>query len=175
MEQEGEEGGRGRDGARSSRPARSLWRRAVCFLDLYGHQAITDPQRQPRSLLGVLTSLCALAAVVALRAVAVIGYVWNDKTMRMGGRAPFNGLYQYQSGSNVRKQTWPSVFVPSLSLKTHTKITFFNRVEDRRSIHKVEVSDRNGYHPPHTSDLAKTPVGYGVYSQQEVRNHGRCQ
>jgi hypothetical protein len=109
-----------------------------------------------------------MAAVFTLLVFIFVKYARQEQTIRMGGRAPLNGLYQYVSGSSTRKQTWRNVFVPSLSLKLQSKVVFFNRNEDPRSIFKVEVIDRNGYQETYTSDLAPTPVGYAVYSKHQV-------
>ena len=88
--------------------------------------------------------------------------------MRVGARAQLNGLFKYSTATGSRYQSWDNIYIPSLILKTRSKVTFFNRPEDKRVVHKVEVTDRNGYHKSFTSDDDETPVGYGVYSKQEV-------
>jgi hypothetical protein len=150
------------------RPSPSLWRRLICLLDAYGYQANSDPRRQPQSAPGALTTLVVASAVCTLLVFIVLKYDRQEQTIRMGGRAPLNGLYQYTSGGTTKKQTWRNVFVPSLSLKYQSKIVFFNRKEDPRSIFKVEVIDRNGFQETYTSDLSSTPVGYAVYSKHKV-------
>ena len=148
----------------------SLLQKLVSVLDRYGHTAANDPRRQPQTLAGVCVTLVFCAITVALFASTGLTLLAGKRDVRVGGRAPLNGLYQTKtsSGNDSDVQTWPQFYIPSLELKFEKKLIFYQRPGDRRPIFKVEVRDRNGYHRTYTSDEQSSPVGFAARSVHEV-------
>jgi len=149
----------------------SLLQKLIALCDRYGQTSLNDPRRQPQTAAGAVVT-CVFATVAAvLIATTVLKVLEGAMDVRLGGRAPLNGLYQtWVAGNNseVSIQTWDSFYIPSLELQFQKKLIFFQRPSDRRPIYKVEVRDRNGYHKTYTSDTEPAPVGFAARSLHEV-------
>ena len=149
----------------------SLLNKLVAICDRYGHTSLNDPRRQPQSLPGMLVTSLFSGTTVLLLALTILKVTNSNKEIRLGGRAPLNGLYQTRVGGNssdTSVQTWDDFYIPSLELKLGAKLIFFQRQTDRRPIFKVEVRDRNGYHQTLTSDTEPSPVASAARSTHEV-------
>ncbi len=154
-------------------PARrtSLLQKLVSICDRYGQTSAQDPRRQPQTLSGVLVTLVCCAITAVLIASTGLKLMSGKREVRMGVRAPLNGLYKRKTSpgnSSNDIQTWPQFYVPSLELKFENKLIFYQRPGDRSPIFKIEVRDRNGYHRTYTSDEQESPVGFATYSVHEV-------
>lgn len=147
----------------------SLLQKLVALCDRYGHTSLNDPRRQPQTIPGVFVTVVFTTIALVLIIGTVIKLYASDEDVRLGGRAPINGLYRtISAGNSTEIQTWDNFYIPSLELKFEKKLIFFQRPDDRRPIFKVEVRDRNGYHKTYTSDTAPAPLGFAARSEHEV-------
>ena len=113
----------------------SLLQKLIALCDRYGQTSLNDPRRQPQTLPGVLVTVVSLVIVVVLVVGTVIKVAQGKRDVRLGGRAPLNGLYlTKRNGNTTGIQTWDHFYVPSLELKFEEKLIFFHRPGDRRPI-----------------------------------------
>ena len=149
----------------------SILQMFVALFDRYGQASLKDPRRQPQTIAGVLVTVVFSFIAAALIIISITKLVEQNTFIRLGGRAQLNGIYQIMSGGNdsdVRFQTWEYFYIPSLELQFDSKVIFFQRHDDQRPIFKVEVKDRNGYHPTFTSDTRSSPAGLALRSKHQV-------
>ena len=149
----------------------SLLQKLIAACDRYGQTSLNDPRRQPQTVAGALVTCVFVAITAVLIITTILTVLKGTMDVRLGGRAPLNGLYQTWvagNSSEVSIQTWDSFYIPSLELQFQKKLIFFQRPSDRRPIYKVEVRDRNGYHKTYTSDTEPAPVGFAARSTHEV-------